>query len=296
MRGLQQRLLSIACAALLACYTLTAGAEDWQADFNGLLLNARFVDGPRDKPVFLIVHGTGGHHSMEIIRHLQTLLQESEFASLAITQSLGITDRKGFFDCRNNPLRHGQADPLAEISYWYQQLREKGWSKIILAGHSRGASQIALLRNTAPEADTSALVLLAPMTWQAEQVAADYEAFYGEPLAQALAQAQQAQAQNKALLGPVGFLTCGKIMVTPAAFRSFYEAEPEKHTPALIADVDLPTLVYIGSEDELTTGVAAQIDNLHNSNITLTTIDGADHFLRDLHLEDVVEHLLEHLP
>ena len=56
---------------------------------------------------------------MEPIANLQDVLTERGFNTLAITLSLGISDRKGIYDCAQ-PHRHLHTDALDEISAWLQ--------------------------------------------------------------------------------------------------------------------------------------------------------------------------------
>jgi alpha/beta superfamily hydrolase len=78
--------------------------------------------------------------------------------------------------------------------------------------------------------------------------------------------------------------------VTAASFLSYYDEEAPRGIEALIDAVPYPTLVIGGSEDQVTTGLAAAIeDHLDDPRIRYVEIDGADHFFRDLYAYDVVE-------
>jgi len=257
------------------------------------------VASDRQEPVFLIIHGSWAHHGMELPAMLQNLLREAGYHSLAPTLSLGIDRRSGFFDC-NQPLTQGHDQALEEIGAWVTYLQTRGYRRIVLLGHSRGGAQVALYarQSAAAELDSSveALVLLAPMSWQADAVAEAYAERYQRPLTQILAEAQQAVAQRRKLFTPPGTLYCEKLPVSPAAFISYYSDKPEKNTPTLIADTSLPVWVFIGSEDPLSEGMLSQREVLGaNPLIAMNVVDGADHFFRDLHADDIVEQLLNAL-
>ena len=81
----------------------TGRAEPVSHDFRGLELigNLELADGrtlAKDGAA-LIVHGTTGHHRMEIIEVLQRNLRVRGINSLAITFSMGLERREGAYPC-----------------------------------------------------------------------------------------------------------------------------------------------------------------------------------------------------
>ena len=297
MRGLMRQrhiLFLLISALLLSVVTL---AEPVQINRAELKLNGNLIAAEdKQQTAFLILHGTWAHAAMELPATLQALLDEEGYTSLAITLSLGINDRQGFFDCKS-PVVQGQEAAIDELHAWYLSLREQGYSKVVLIAHSRGGAQAALYQQRYPQDSLTALVLIAPMTWQQGVEVKAYHDKYGVNLSELLAQAEQYRQAGKALFTPPAILYCENTAVSPHAFISYYSVKPQKNTPTLLADTPIPTIVYLGSEDPLSLRFAKQQGLfINNKNITVVNIDGAGHFFRDLYADELIEDLLPRLP
>lgn len=290
----RHRLFVLISALLLSVATL---AEPVQINRAGIKLNGNLIAAAdNQQTAFFILHGTWAHAAMELPATLQALLAEEGYASLAITLSLGVNDRQGFFDCES-PVVQGHEAAIDELHAWYLFLREQGYSNVVLIAHSRGGAQAALYQQYYPQDKLSALVLLAPMTWQQGVEEKAYHDKYGVNLNKQLAQADQYRQAGKALFTPPGILYCENTPVSPHAFISYYSALPEKNTSALLADTAIQTVVYLGSEDPLSISFAKQQGIFVNkNNITVVNINGADHFFRDLYTDELIEDLLPRLP
>ncbi|MEJ2118975.1 MAG: hypothetical protein P8Y36_14265 [Alphaproteobacteria bacterium] len=124
-----------------------ATAEEVKIDQQGLdaFGNLEIARGKSLKKdgVVLLLHDTHGHNRMEIMSALQELLTERGINSLAVTLTLGMNERRGMFDCSIEQ-DHRNEDALEEIRNWVEWLKEKGATKIILAGHGRGGNQVAI--------------------------------------------------------------------------------------------------------------------------------------------------------
>lgn len=281
-------------ALFLSIATLAEPVQIIRAELklNGNLIAAK----DKQQTAFLILHGTWAHAAMELPATLQGLLENEGYASLAITLSLGVNDRQGFFDCKSSVVQ-GHEAAIDELHAWYLFLREQGYSKVVLMAHSRGGAQAALYQQRYPQDKLTALVLLAPMTWQKGVEAKTYHDKYGVNLNDLLTQAGQYRQSGKALFTPPGILYCKKTPVSPHAFISYYSALPGKNTPALLADRAIPAIVYLGSEDPLSTGFAKQQGLFSNkNNITVVSIDDAGHFFRDFYADELIEDILQRLP
>ena len=294
MKGFLKRALFLVSALFLSLPTL---AEPVQITSAKLKLNGNFVAAEdKQQTAFLIIHGTWAHAAMELPATLQGLLEDEGYASLAITLSLGVDNRQGFFDCKSS-IVHGHDEAIEEIHAWYLFLREQGYSQVVLIAHSRGGAQAALYQQRYPQDSLAALVLIAPMTWQQGVEAMAYHNKYDVNLNELLARVEQYRQADEALFTPPGILYCDKTPVRPSAFISYFSAIPEKNTPALLGNTTVPTLVYLGSEDPLRISFAEQQELFAaKENIAVVTIDGAGHFFRDLHADELIEDLLPRLP
>lgn len=269
---------------------LQAQTEAVQITWNGLRLNGNLADtADRSRPVFLILHGTWAHRDMEIIQDMQALLAESGAASLAVTLSLGLDDRKGFLPC-DSPIRALHDQAVEELRAWRNHLLDRGWQEIVLLAHSRGGSQASLYQQRYNDPAVRELDLLAPMVWDQEKVRDDYLEATGADLAQFITRARQHPADD--LMVPK-LLNCESVRTTAEAFLSYYDRLPEKNTPTILAGFDTPTHVYLGTEDPLSRRFeSAYRGGKPLAHVMLHSIDGADHFFRDFYLIEFSEDVL----
>jgi pimeloyl-ACP methyl ester carboxylesterase len=266
-----------------------------QIEYEGLRLNGNLVEPAAhlSGPVFVIVHGTWGHAGMEIIEGLQARLADDGQASLAITLSLGVDDRRGFLHCEL-PIKANHGAAADEINQWVKYAQSR-WEQIVLVGHSRGGNQVMLYeqvyRHVAKQAVVR-LVLIAPMTWNADEAAKAYEDKYGVVLRERL---ETAQAQPDEPIH-ADLLNCPGVDVLGKNFLSYYSAEPNRNTATLLATAARPVLVFEGTEDSLAQGFVVQEALVAGSpQVTVQWIEGAGHFFRDLYSDDLVESMLEWL-
>ena len=273
-------------------FSLAAIAEIVTTPFKGLALSARLDKGPDwpSGPTVLITHGTLSHNRSEFVSTLQELFSASDVSSLAINLSLAQDLRTGPHDC-GVPQRHKHGNGSLEISTWVNWLTTAGVSNIVVLGHSRGGNQTARAVVEHPDPAVKGVILIAPAFTGA---ASKHKAAFAKPLSEA--RRLVAAGKPEALLEPTDFLYCKGASVEAASFLSYYDKEPEYATAALLRKVTLPVLVFAGTED--TVVPAQQLERSLASlddNITLTIIDGAGHFFRDLNADELVELSIEFL-
>lgn len=275
-----------------------AGQEDVSLRHGDIVLNGRLVTangGDLAGGLVLIVHGTLAHHRMELIDAMQTALQDRGVDSLAITLGFGIDDRSGMYDCAA-PHRHRHLDALDEIAAWLDWLAQRGAANVTLMGHSRGGNQAARFAAERGHDVLARLVLLAPATWDKEGRFADYLARFGAPLALEIERAAVLVADDRGdeMMQVPGFLYCQDAKVSAEAFLSYYADDPRLHTPAVLPEIDVPVLVIAGSEDRVVEGLPEAVAPLADGQrISLTVIEGADHFFLDFFAEDAADAIAE---
>ena len=289
---MRRKLIHLALVMLALFQMSTIAATPVQIEHQGLLLNANWQESaePGRGPLFLIVHGTWAHGGMEIIAGLQDSLAVNGYESLAINLSLGISDRQGFMSC-DKVIKANHADAAAEINRWVEFAKTLS-DHIVLVGHSRGGNQVMLYQQQFQAPEVERLVLIAPMTWNPAESAADYEAQVGRPLAEVMA---QAHGDPNAII-TAGVVYCPAAEVLASSFISYYDTEPSRNTPELLATVARPVLVFEGTEDPLASGFKSQVALFEkNQQVNVQWIDGADHFFRDLYTDELVDGILEWL-
>jgi alpha-beta hydrolase superfamily lysophospholipase len=267
-----------------------ARAEAVQLRHDGRTLNADLALPPGGSVaggLVILVHGTLMHGRMEIMAALQRDLAARGVASLAITLSLGLDDRRGPYDCAT-PHRHTLDQVVGEIGAWADWARQHGAAHVDLAGHSRGGAQVAHAMASGAARDIRRVVLIAPTTFDAGEVASGYEKTFGAPLAPVLEGAARLTAIPNEMLWPVGFLYCRDTAVAPRTFLDTYTS-PERHdSPSLLPRIAAPTLVVIAGNDEIVRGLERRVQPAADKS-RVVAIDGADHFFRDLYGEDLAE-------
>jgi dienelactone hydrolase len=269
-------LFMVLVALLLS--TANSYAEDVQQTYKGLKLNAKTnmpVSALEGKRVFLILHGTLAHGSMDIINGVLNVLEENDEAGLAITLSLGISDRKGMFPCDARHQHHHE-DAIAELAVWLDWLASKNATEVILVGHSRGAVQVVDYIAATQDERVKGAVLIAPGRSSKAAEDASYERSGHQDLT------------------VESFLHCGKSIVTADSYASYYGTGEEPSTEKALSLISLPIALFLGSEDKVVppdTWLQSQ-DKLSKT-VKFSVIDGADHFFRDLYTDEIVEQIIE---
>lgn len=278
--------------SLSACETSYSG--EINIPYKGITLNANLelASGKQlSDGVILITHAGLAHNGMEIYVYLQNLLKERGYNSLAINVSFGISNRHGMLDC-NSVHRHLYTDAVAEINHWLSWLKTQGVSHYILLGHSRGGAQTALFASENNDPLLRAVILLAPDTRETNNATA-YQNRHKQQLAPFLKRAQSLVANNKSdtLLEKTGFLYCQDARVSAATFVSYYEDNSRLDTAHEIPGILKPVLLIIAGNDQVLVNNKKFLAFDKQKNVTLSIIDGADHFFRDLFLDDAVDEI-----
>ena len=274
-----------------------AYAEEVKLQQDDLTLNANLekADDWPVAPTVLITHGTLSHNKSEIMTALQELFLQNGVSSLAINLGLGLNDRQGPYDC-NTPHSHRHEDAIDEIGTWLDWLEKQGVKQVVLLGHSRGGNQTAWFAAEHDDPVIKKVILVAPQTWNPEYEAQSYENNYGKPLAEIMGKAESmvAAGRPQTAIEHTDFIYCKDTTVSAEAMVSYYAADPRKDTPYLLPKIKKPVLVFAGSEDQTVKGLNEKLAPLAEAgDIELVVIDGADHFFRDLYVEDLVDSAVE---
>jgi len=270
-------------------------AETVSAPFNDLTLTGELTlaEGKNLKDgVILMTHGTLAHGKMETLANLQTVFAERGWNSLSITLSLGIDRRTGFYPCRSVHT-HQHTDALDEIGTWIDWLKSEGTENIVLFGHSRGGNQTAWFAAERLDPSITHVVLLAPTTWSQGNAIKDYADRYEKLLDRVVKKAEKAIAEGRGgqTIDYMSLLYCPCTDATPESFLSYHKPDPRFHTPNLLPQIKVPTLVIAGSADKVVTGLAEAVAPMAeaSNSLSFALIQDADHFFRDLYAEDIAD-------
>lgn len=277
---------------------LNVQAEEIKQQYGDLTVNAELImaDGKSYKDDFvLLTHGTITHNGRSTYTGLQNLLAEEHgISSLAINLSLGLNDRHGEYPCETTHT-HKHTDALKEIDFWMDWLKKQGAEKVTLIGHSRGGNQTAWYLTEMDRPLVKNAILIAPQTWSAKAEAKDYEKKYGKALKPLLSKAEKLVKQGKGstLINNVNFIYCKDTSATAAAFADYYQDNIKMDTPTLLQKVNKPTLVVMGSEDNIVADLPEKMQSVNNAKVSSTMIEDADHFFLDFAAEDLASQTAE---
>jgi|SRR5208337_1489179 len=292
-------LIVFALAALsIAAAIARCAAEQVSSDYLGLEVSANLevASGKSLKnEVVLLVHDTLGHDRMELMAALQDSLRDQGISSLAITLGLGMDKRHGMFDCAMEQ-DHRHEDAIDEIAGWVQWLKEKGATSITVAGHGRGANQVALYAINRLDKTVKRTVLMSPLMQSEEEAEAEYLARFGRPLRPELAKAEELVASERGNLfvDVPGFLACTKPQVTAGAFANYYGANAKFKTTNLLQSIKVPVLIAIGDADPILSEVkAAEPEFSSLKTVTMAVIPGADQDFRDMGADELARKIKE---
>lgn len=248
--------------------------------------------------VVLVTHGTLAHNGMEIIKTMQALLSERGHSSLAINLSLGIDNRgSAMYDCKV-PHKHLYLDAVDEISAWVGWLKSKGATKITVLGHSRGGAQTATYAAQKPDSAVGHVVLIAPAIWSQKHSEESYEKSYRTKLPTLLASMEKLVKDGKGdtMVNKTGILYCPDTKVTASAFVSYYKPDMRRHSPFLMKNIKLPTLVIAGANDTVVVDLPKFVKPLvDGKKLQLKVIEDADHYFRDFAAEEIADAVDEFL-
>ena len=128
----------------------------------------------------------------------------------------------------------------------------------------------------------------------AYQSAKGYQEATGQSLDTLLEKAQGMAAD--AQMNVPRFVYCDDATVTAQAFIGYHSPNKDFDTLTLLTQVKVPVQVFIGSEDKVVEGLGEKLEAIQpGGELASVTIDGADHFFRDLYADDVIAEFAEFL-
>ncbi len=289
-------------AVILSMLTFASSTQAKEVQLklkNGLTVlgNLELAEGKtlQDDGVILLVHGTLAHKDMGIITTQREFLNEREINVLAVNLSLGLDKRSGMYDCKV-PHTHKHSDALNEIEAWMTWLKDKGVSRVVIMGHSRGGNQVA--RYMAAHEDDGvigAAVLVAPQTWSVEHNQETYQKNYKKDLAGvfAIMKAKAEAGKGQEMVEKTDFIYCPQATVTPDSFVNYYRNDEMMNTPTVLKSITKPVLVVAGSNDKVVADLAEQMKDVNQANVTFSVVEEADHMFIDFAGEDLADQVAE---
>ncbi len=265
---------------------------------NNISLSGKLLSNQKNKSIFLIIHGTRGYKDMEIISSLSSRLYENGYDTLSINLSYGINNRENTFlpcDIRH---QHNEHDSIGEIVSWYKYLLLKGYKEINFIGHSRGAFNVAQSLALLEDKYIKNSYLLAPVIDTYLGTKAYYENELNIPYDSIINSNEKFFISDK--YPQINFLYCQNAIVSSETFRSYLDfSEKDAKYPftfsilKLLNNIESQITIISGTDDEILLDSYKKFYDINKNNIRFVTIDGGDHFFRDLYLDEVIDVILE---
>ena len=237
----------------------------------------------KTESIALLLHGTRGHQNLELISSLRESLLDIGIDSLSINLSYGVEDRNNDFLPCDIHHQHTVKDSLDEIKLWYNFISNKGYTKLYLIGHSRGALDILnfYLNERDDLMNPDIIFLLAPIIDSDYDHKINYQANHNIDI----------ESINIKDNLSINFLGCEKASVSGETFKSYYYNSETKSLIEALKSSSVQTRVITGSEDTITPNTHQAVQDLVsvNKNIRLFQIEDSDHFFRDFYFDDLME-------
>ncbi len=260
---------------------------------DGITLNANLSKNLKNDSVYMIVHGTRGFKTMEIIKSLEQQIFYKGHDVLSINLSYGINNRNDNFLSCDIKHTHNEHESVREIINWYEYLLSKNYKKISLVGHSRGGYNIIQAAELINNKDLE-LHMLAPIVDTYIGTKDYYETEHNLPYDQIIQDNDEYIISER--YHSINFLFCENAQVSSNAFRSYLDfSENRKKYPftfsilKLLNENNNNISIYSGSSDEILFDSYKMFESIDKRNLTQYIIEDADHFFRDIFLDDVID-------
>tara|TARA_Y100000768_G_scaffold151561_1_gene113317 strand:+ start:119 stop:1099 length:981 start_codon:yes stop_codon:yes gene_type:complete len=265
---------------------------------NDILLSGDLYSNNQKHSVFLILHGTRGYKGMEVITSLRDRLYDEGYDTLTINLSYGINRRNDTFLPCDIKHEHNEHQSVREIINWYDYLSDKGYKEIIFIGHSRGAFNIIQSLAFLENQKKIKSYLLAPIIDTYEGTKGYYQDELGIPYDSIINSDEKFFISDKYSL--INFLFCENAIVSSETFKSYLDFSRKKSSYPftfnildLLKNIKSEITIISGTDDEILLDSYKVFYSVDKPNVKFVTIEGGDHFFRDLYLDEVIEIILD---
>lgn len=244
---------------------------------NGKVVNANLHVGKKDRPALLVLHGFLQTRSFPTVTSIVEAASTAGYTSLAPSLSLGISRRNKSLPCEAVHVHTLQED-ADEVDFWVRWLVKKGYSRVILVGHSFGNLQLLTYLEQHP-ASAVKQVLMISLTDVERKQSAQQRSEIVEAL-----RAQLTKGRRALMEAEIGH--CKKYVSPPAALLSYMSISRESILASL-AKSPVPAAVIMGGKDDRMG--PDWVDKLVSRGIVVRVIPEASHFFDNQYEFDLQE-------
>jgi len=273
--------LCAVCILCISALSLSVHAETIEKALpNTIVATADFRPGNPKLPAVLFIHGFLQTPQYQTAVSLIDAISEAHYTVLAPTLSLEIDRRKKSLACEAIHT-HTMAGDISEISYWVNWLAAKGYSKIILVGHSYGSLQALAYVSGKPNKAIKKVIATSLV---------DIEHAVGEQnIHTEINWAKSAVSKGNDAPHEFQISYCKKYVAPPKAFLS-YASWLKPHILSALAKAPVPIEIIIGSKDQRMDTHWPEMLKANRAKISL--IQGANHFFDADHEFDLTDRVL----
>lgn len=251
---------------------------------SGSVVNAKFHAGSWGKPAVLVLHGFLQTNEFPTIASMTDALATAGYTVLAPTLSLGISRRNKSLPCEAIHL-HSLGDDAAEVAFWVRWLMQKGYSHVVLVGHSFGNLQLLSYLERDPSPAVKQVLMISLTDVEVKQDARQRARLAKEMRARA--------KRGDTGLVEIEFGHCRKYVSPPAALLSYMSLSRSGILDSL-ARSPVPAAAIMGGNDDRMG--PDWVDRLVSRGIAVRVIPGASHFFDNQYEFDLQDALLQALP
>jgi len=252
---------------------------------NGVIVNADYRQGAKDKPAVFLLHGFMATYNLNIIQIIAAELQDNGYSVLAPTLSLNINNRQEGANC-SAVHTHTMKSDVDEISWWVNFLLAQGHKKIILSGFSTGALQVTIYLNTRKHPHIQKTILLSPAYLAGKPFSPEVEKMDR-------AKAIEMMTAHKKQLQKFSLSYCKSNFLAPPEVYLSYKTWTLAKLLAGIKKIATPKTIIIGGNDRRF-DINLE-EKLRKTNAHVISIKGSDHFFDSPYEFDLLEKFMNEI-
>ena len=254
---------------------------------NGLIAQADYRPGDRNKPTILLLHGFLQTHQFSIIQSISNELSDNGYTILAPTLTMGINKRSQSMTC-DMIQSHKFGDHHKELDSWVNWLKQKGDDEVILIGHSTGALRLISYtgQKNAPENNITRVILISPTM----PATTNKPAVLKNNLDTAYSLVKKGHTEP----GKFSLAYCSESYTSSAEAYISYASLTEKKFFEYLKKTDIPLEIILGNNDKLIP--ENWYTQLKQAGANITLIEGANHFYsngNEFDLFDAINSIIE---
>jgi len=250
---------------------------------DGKTVTAEFRPAETGSSAVLILHGFLQTRNYLTVANLADTSFESGYSVLLPTLSLGVNERKKSLQC-DAIHNHTFQEDVAEINFWMNWLKQNGYNKVVVIGHSLGSLQLLGYLIDYPNPQVTRFIGTSLLDVSRETSKEKFQVFVDDAIM---------RIKNKDdSLAEYSISYCKKYMAPAGAYMS-YASWTRKSILDSVKNIKVPVHIILGSKDKRLD--AEWKDDLTRSGADVIMVDGANHFFsggQEFDFLDVIQNLL----